>query len=341
MKKAFIIMAILLLAFSLVVAQGEQADYTTGECALAVLAERGKAKALFDKAAVQEKIIAMKAVIKKAKDFNADTTELEALQADLEDAGDGLANLAGKPGYNAKVQEIKAIISQFREKAHAKAELEGNEAEVQEEIEDALDEAETDLNAEKDSAKAKAKEVLLGVFDLHVCIAKERMEKLSNAGIDVTGMDAKIQEMEALRDDYAAALEAWDREEIRRVSAEIRELWKEIMRNNWKAQAAKIVKNAENAKTKLQETIAKLQEEGVDTTQIEAALQRMNEKVQQAKEKLEEAETEEDAEQAEDLLDDAQEEVNSAREDAREKTKAVGKPKEREGKPEGVGGRPG
>lgn len=340
MKKLFILTGILLLVFSLVTAQLEQAQYTTGECALDVLAEKGKGKAMFDQAGVQEKIIAMKAVINKAKEFNADTAELEDLQSDLEDAKEELDGLAGKPDYDAKIAEIKNIISQFREKAHAISELEGSEAEVQDEIENELDEAEEELNAEQNAAREKAKEVLLGVFDLHVCIAKERMEKLSNAGIDVTGMDAKIQELEALRDDYETALEAWDMDEIRRVSAEIREIWKEIMRLNWRAQAAKIAKNAETAKIRLQETITMLQEKGIDTTEIEAALQRMDEKVQQAKERLETAETEEDVAGTEDLLDEAQDEANSAREDARESAEEVGKPEEAGDILGEVGGRP-
>ncbi len=326
MKKTLILIGILLMVFSLVIAQAEQPGYTTERCSVSALAESGRARAMFDNVAVQEKIIAMKAVIKKAKEFNADANELEGLQSDLEGANDELDDLAGEPGYNAKVQEIKNIIRQFKERSHAMAELEGNEAEVLDEIENDLNNAEPDINADRNRARVQARETLLGVFDLHVCLAKEKMDRLSARNIDVNAMIENIQAMEALREEYQLALEVWDRNAMKGVNARIRTRWKQIRRNNWRAQAAKVVNSAETARTRLQATITTLQENGADTAQIEAALQRMDEKVQRATEKLETAETDEDAEEAEDLLDDAQGEVNSARETAIGKARAVGRP---------------
>jgi hypothetical protein len=142
------------------------------------------------------KLISMQTGIDYYNGMGIDITDLVAYKDQIE----GITDWA----------EMKDIVTQFRERAHAiNAENDIIDETLEELIQLLKDARNNDptLVAMHDEIEELALEHRLVVFDAKVCVANNAITKLSYHGDDVTDLEADLEAIENLRDDFKNAIE--------------------------------------------------------------------------------------------------------------------------------------
>jgi len=229
----------------------------------------------------------MDEVISYAEGLELDTTELQTI---LDDIGSLEAELEGlvedKDAYKAKIKGIKDKIKEFRTTAHAIDELHANQEELKEKVKAArkakFDEL-VDLRREANDAR---KEIALKVFDLHVCLAEQKINKLFNKGYNTETLDTELAELKEMRDDYETALDEGDVALIKQIKKESMDVWKRLRAVHLLKERIRIHREHQIVRKKTNLLLEKMEAEGVDTTAMRQNLKRLDAQVVAYQKKL-------------------------------------------------------
>lgn len=228
----------------------------------------------FDSARMMVVEARMDAVIEVAESNDANTDELTALKDSAVEEFDSI-NFLEKSEYISSIQTIRDLMKEFRETARALPELNGKDSEVQAAISSNMEEIELDVEIAKELAKMQAKETALAVFDLHTCIAEARIETFSDAN-NYQDMLDQLSLIEGMRTDLEEALASGDRLEVMGVNSVIKDMWKDLRTLYKEARQARSNSFQNRINENAQNAINALQNAGIDTTEIETALNSAN-----------------------------------------------------------------
>ncbi len=199
----------------------------------------------------------MEGVIETAKKYGADTSELEAIKSEIMDKFRNI-NTENIPQYNRVIKEIGKQIRAFRQKAHNITELQGKGDEVRENIKKHAEKVSKEVKEKIKEAKSTATEVALRVFDLHICIAENHINRLVQQGLNTSSLSAKLGEMKAERSNLESALNSSDRERIKAEYEKIKGLWKELRKVYVQVQRTRALKFVDKIVEKTEKLIDKL-----------------------------------------------------------------------------------
>jgi tetratricopeptide (TPR) repeat protein len=141
----------------------------------------------------------MEVIIGYVEDLGKDTTTLVSLKDDFVSLVENLEAAAERNDIEegrAIIEQMKTIVSQFRAEAHALIEdVEEAKAAVQEALEENKDYFDSLLTEARDARRDRN----LEVFDLLSARAQGRIDKAKVRGVDVTALQAKLDEIKEKR----------------------------------------------------------------------------------------------------------------------------------------------
>ena len=181
----------------------------------------------------------------------------------------------------------------------------------------AVDEVKDDHKQRRAEARSKAKEVALKVFDLHVCLAEEKINKVFNFGFNTTRLDQLLQDMNDLRPALEQAVESEDKAQIKEVQNQIRAIWKKLRKAHLVKEARKFTHRITQLQERTQRTIDRLKENGINTTSLEAGAAAVDALIEEAKAALEAG----DKDRSRDLLKQAKDEFKDLADDLKDSLK--------------------
>ncbi len=273
MRKAIALFVLL----GLVLSMGAVSAKSASDCVEVKRSEFLESRHTFDISRAMIKNAQMEGVIEAAEENGADASSLESIRDEVNSKFDNISTET-RAMYGATMGEIRGLLQQFRETARAMGELEGKESEVRAKIAENVEGVQAEADSIKGDAKGKAKEISLGLFDFHVCIAEVRIGTLSDRGLDTAEATAALDEVTAKRPVLEAALETEDRAEIEEANNEVKGLWKELRTAFANAVKKKAQEYEEKVMGRAQEAIDGLRGAGVDTTALEESCNEIEEK---------------------------------------------------------------
>jgi hypothetical protein len=235
----------------------------------------GEAEAVVDEA---------DAVIEEVEAVGGDASALEGIHDEMHEVIDRIRNAATREERAAAVADLRALVREFRDEAHTHKKLESRSAEVRAKAREAREKALDKVKERRKAIIAHHGVVALRVFDLHVCLAESKINRLENAGVDVTEARATLEQLKGLRDDLEAAISGGNRTELKRVHREIVSLWKELRGLHGAHVTDREIHGHKDMFDRMKGFIEKLKAAGVDTTEIEAKLADVEAKFDAARE---------------------------------------------------------
>ena len=157
----------------------------------------------YDYAVIEKYRIGMEAVISYVEELERDSSTLisyknqfTTLAVDLKAAADDNDGTS----YNATIEEMKTVVSNFRQEA--RNQVGNNTEEARARIEAALKENEVYLYSLVTEARELHKERNTQIFDYYDAKAREVIDKLKVQGYDMSEAEAKLSEIEGKKESF-------------------------------------------------------------------------------------------------------------------------------------------
>ncbi len=216
----------------------------------------------------------MNVVIEKGEEYGANVSVLVELKDEFVEIMNSL-NVSAGPEYKENAKLLIQIAKQFRMEAHKIPELVEHSQEIKEAVKEAMKQERIKHQVQIKEGLELAKEVGLAVFDLHICLAQEKLNRFYNLGFNVTEAQKILDEIKDMRDDLEAAYNSGNRTEVAMVKAEIARMWGEFHRAFVRLNGKVMKYQFEKAKEKLTQAMNKLQQMGVDTSKMQEKLEEL------------------------------------------------------------------
>ncbi len=232
-----------------------------------------------DNARADVMLVGMNATIDKAEEYGANVSQLVELRDSFVNALNDLKNSETRQEYKQNAKLVMQIVKEFRQTAHQIPELENHASEVKEYVKNEMDNAREKVRAIKEENWEKAKEIGLAVFDLHVCLAEEKINRFYNIGFNTSLAEEKLDEVKNLRDALVSAYDSKNMTEAAKVKVEIARKWGEFHRSFLKVEKKVIEYRYIQAKERVQQAINRLEDKGVNTTKLRQRLNELDERI--------------------------------------------------------------
>ncbi len=216
----------------------------------------------------------MNIVIEKGEEYGANVSVLIELKNEFVEIMNSL-NVSAGPEYRENAKLLIQIARQFRMEAHKIPELAEHSQEIKEAVKEAMKQEKMKHQEEIREGLELAKEVGLAVFDLHICLAQEKLNRFYNLGFNVTEAQEILDDIKDMRDDLEAAYDSGNRTEVAMVKVEIARMWGEFHRAFVRLNSKVMKYQFERAKEKLTQAMNKLQQMGVDTSKMQEKLEKL------------------------------------------------------------------
>ena len=210
-----------------------------------------RAKIVRHDIAVDSFVIRMDKTIEILSTNNIDVTALEALKTDFENAYEALQT---SDNPDVTKDSLKAIVEEFKAKA---VELKGD-LNLEDEVRAAKEAAKGELEETRKAAWTHAKDGILNSFDRHYDNLKRHIELWEDHGFDVTEIQTIADSISALRDDLETAIDNRDRESVRDITRQVKDLYREartLHKDNVKDRFCDRIGNIEDKITKIEDRL--------------------------------------------------------------------------------------
>ncbi len=258
----------------------------------------------YDYAAIEKYRIGMEAVISYVEELGKDSSALigykdqfTALAEDLKAAADD----NDEASYNATIEEMKTIVTSFREEG--RNQLGNNTEEARARIEAALEENEDYLYGLVTEARELHKERNVQIFDYYNARAREVVDELEAQGYNMSEARAKLSEIEGKRESFIDAMNAtiqacsdkWvgecketpEIENYLELRDEIIDDFKELRDLILKIVLDEVIPRAEDVLSRAEDVLSRAEDKGIDVTAEKAKLDAVKSLVDDAKVKYE------------------------------------------------------
>lgn len=258
----------------------------------------------YDYAVIEKYRIGMEAIISYVEELGKDSSVLidykdqfTALAEDLKAAADA----SDEASYNANIEEMKTVVSNFREEA--RNQVGNNTEEARARIEAALEENKNYLYSLVTEARELRKERNTQIFDYYDARAGEVIDRLEAQGYDMGEARAKLSEIEGKRESFIEAMNAtiqacldkWvgeckgtpEAENYIELRDEIIANFKELRDLILKTVLDELIPRAEDVLGKAEDILSKAEAKGIDVTAEKAKLDAIKSLVNDAKVKYE------------------------------------------------------
>lgn len=258
----------------------------------------------YDYAVIEKYRIGMEAVINYVEELGKDNSALidykdqfTALATDLEAAADN----KDEASYNATIEEMKAVVSNFRQEA--RNQVGNNTEEARARIETALEENEDYLYGLVTEARELHKERNTQIFDYYDARAREVIDRLEAQGYDISEAEAKLSEIEGKRESFIDVMNAtiqacsdkWvgecketpEVENYFELRDEIIDDFKELRDIILKIVLDEVIPGAEDVLSRAEDVLSRAEAKGIDVTAERAKLDAIKSLVNDAKAKCE------------------------------------------------------
>ncbi len=258
----------------------------------------------YDYAAIEKYRIGMEAVINYVEELGKDSSALigykdqfTALAEDLKAAADD----NDEASYNATIEEMKTIVTSFREEG--RNQVGNNTEEARARIEAALEENEDYLYGLVTEARELHKERNTQIFDYYDARAREVVDRLEAQGYNMSEAKAKLSEIEGKRESFIDAMNAtiqacsdkWigecketpEAENYFELRDEIIDDFKELRDLILKIVLDEVIPRAEDVLSKAEDVLSRAEDKGIDVTAEKAKLDAIKSLVDDAKVKYE------------------------------------------------------
>ncbi len=229
-----------------------------------------------DKIRAEIILAGMNATINKTIEYGANATKLNDLKNEFVSVLDEMNASTGKE-YIQNARLLMQITVQFRKEAHSIPELEKNASDVMSAVTSAMKAEREKMKGEFDKEMGMAKEIGLAVFDLHICLAQEKLNRFYNMGFNVTSAQQILDEIKDMRSQLESAYDSGNKTEVVRIKVEIAHKWGEFHRAFIKVNAKIIRYQYMRAKRKLIKAIEILKRHGRDVSPINRKIQALDE----------------------------------------------------------------
>ncbi len=216
----------------------------------------------------------MNVVIEKGEEYGANVSVLVELKNEFVEVMNSI-NMSAGPEYRENAKLLMQIAQQFRMEAHKIPELVEHSQEVKDAVKEAMKQEKLKHQVKIKEGLELAKEVGLAVFDLHICLAQEKINRFYNLGFNVTEAQEILNQIKDMRDDLEAAYDSGNRTEVAMVKSEIARMWGEFHRAFVQLNSKVMKYQFEKAKEKLTQAMNKLQQMGVDTSKMQEKLEKL------------------------------------------------------------------
>ncbi|MEE8167427.1 MAG: hypothetical protein V3T58_00975 [Candidatus Hydrothermarchaeales archaeon] len=249
--------------------------------------------------------IGMEAVIDYMGDANAG--KLEIIKGDFVAKEDELKTVAENndfKGFKQVMADMRGLVKDFKTESHAL--LENKVGEAQTMVAKALQENREYLNSLVDNINSAREGVELEAVDEATETSEEKADKASAKGVDVSKIQAKLQEIkekrETLKSKIEAAIESCsgtgigkcdtpEAQEYKALRKEIKEDFKELREiareTGMKHRVANLLKASRRAFEAVQKRIAAAEEQGADVAVVKAKLDEVKSMIDSAEVKYE------------------------------------------------------
>ena len=258
----------------------------------------------YDYAVIEKYRIGMEAIISYVEELGRNSSALisyknhfTTLAADLKAAADNNDGVS----YNATIEEMKAVVSNFRQEA--RSQVGNNTEEARSRIETALKENEDYLYGLVTEARELRKERNTQIFDYYDARAKEVIDRLEVQGYDMSEAVAKLNEIEGKRGSFIEVMNAtiqacsdkWvgecketpEAENYFELRDEIIEDFKELRDLILKTVLDTTIPRAEDVLNRAEDVLNRAEARGIDVTAEKAKLDAIKSLVDDAKAKYE------------------------------------------------------
>ena len=258
----------------------------------------------YDYAAIEKYRIGMEAVISYVEELGKDSSALigykdqfTALAEDLKAAADD----NDEASYNATIEEMKTIVTSFREEG--RNQVGNNTEESRARIEAAFEENEDYLYGLVTEARELHKERNVQIFDYYNARAREVVDRLEAQGYNMSEAKAKLSEIEGKRESFIDAMNAtiqacsdkWvgecketpEAENYFELRDEIIDDFKELRDLILKIVLDEVIPRAEDVLSKAEDVLSRAEATGIDVTAEKAKLDAIKSLVDDAKVKYE------------------------------------------------------
>ncbi|GEM_PF-1164147 len=186
----------------------------------AFLRLRSNAGAALDKFYAEQIIEEMDAVIAVADEYGIDSTELKSIRHDASSIASEMKD-ADAGELKPLVREMKEKIREFRTKAHEIEGLDQYANEIRSRIKQIRESYKQERREQWQNIVQQLKDVERKIIELHICLLKEKINRLYNRGLNVSLMESRLQQMEEEKQKYISAIESGNITEAKRVRNEI------------------------------------------------------------------------------------------------------------------------
>ena len=254
----------------------------------------------YDYAVIEKYRIGMEAVISYVEELGKDSSALmsykdqfTALAADLKAAADD----NDEASYNTTIEEMKTIVTSFRQEA--RNQVGNNTEEARARIEAAFEENKDYLYGLVTEARELHKERNIQIFDYYDARAKEVIDRLEAQGYNMSEAEAKLSEIEGKREDFIEAMnttiqacsdrwigeckETAEAENYFELRDEIIDDFKELRDLILKAVLDEVIPRAEDVLSRAEDVLSRAEAKGIDVTTERAKLDAIKSLVSDAK----------------------------------------------------------
>jgi len=258
----------------------------------------------YDYAVIEKYRIGMEAVISYVEELERDSSTLisyknqfTTLAVDLKAAADDNDGTS----YNATIEEMKTVVSNFRQEA--RNQVGNNTEEARARIEAALKENEDYLYSLVTEARELHKERNTQIFDYYDAKAREVIDKLKAQGYDMSEAEAKLSEIEGKKESFIevmnttihACTDKWvgecketpEAENYFELRDEIISDFKELRDLIFETVLDKVIPRAEDVLSRAEDVLSRAEAKGIDVTTEKAKLDAIKSLVNDAKVKYE------------------------------------------------------
>ncbi len=225
----------------------------------------------------------MNATINMGYKYNANVSTLVNLKDKFIEYISQLKNVNSSNEHRKIAREMERLILQFRKEAHNIPELEQHAEDVRAAVANTMKQEKEKYNEKMREEYNKAKIIGLAVFDLHVCKAQEKIDRMAELGVNITNAQEKLNEISAMRDELEAAYDSGNRTEVAKIKVEIAHKWREFYQSFMRANAEMVRKRFEIAKEKMVKAIQRMKSMKRDTSQIENQLNELDRRANKIK----------------------------------------------------------
>ncbi len=224
----------------------------------------------------------MNATINKAQEYNANTSGLISIRDRFMQEINEL-NKSTDTGYRARVHDIVMLVVRFRKEAHKIPELDQHTDEVKTAVIQAMDKERNKIKQVMMEEIRFAEKVGLAVFDLHVCMAEQKLRHMAEMGINTTEAEIALSNIKTMRQELINAYESGNRTKVAIVKSKIAKKWRDVYKAFVEMNGGLLARKYVRARSIILPVIQKLKQRGVDVSDIENKMRKLDEEAKMVK----------------------------------------------------------